>query len=551
MLLEHVPDERLTRPAGEGDDAAFAELYRRYHGPLSGYAARIAGDRSAGEDIAQTALLNALQALRRGSVPAHVGAWLYRIAQRLALDARGRRWDPVGDLEPFDEAVGDGIETSGRRSELLSAVQRLDPARRSVWVLRELKGLSVEETASVLSLSAAQVEQRLFAARNELAEDLVYDRRLGCDDVRAIGVQTLDGRSRRGLGRHLRVCRQCRRVLNGNFGFVPVVVWLRSWITSLLAGPSGDAIAAKAGTVAVAAALAGTTPLVGTTVYRDVAGGKRAHHHTPALAIHASTQAAPAAAVAERAERAQPLPRSGEADGLPRVAVAVVVGAPARPAKHHASGAAAAQRPSVVTAASASVDPAPAPPVEGAGTPPVAVDPAPPAPSGGGIVVTVSPPPAAPAPPEPAPVITPAPAPAPAPTSGTKSDVTTTPSSLPPAPGPRFGSGSGSSRQRDAATTTTATTPPRPPTPAKPAEAGSGTSKRVTAEAISGSESTTTTTAATTTTTTTATSPPTPPTTTQQTTTPAPSTTTPTTTTSSWGSSSHGRSHGHSGPQDS
>jgi DNA-directed RNA polymerase specialized sigma24 family protein len=79
--VEHeITDERLARSLSAGEAAAFDELYRRYARRLSAYGARLLGDASAGEDVAQIALFNAYQALCRGSEPMHIRAWLFRIA---------------------------------------------------------------------------------------------------------------------------------------------------------------------------------------------------------------------------------------------------------------------------------------------------------------------------------------------------------------------------------------------------------------------------------------------------------------------------------------
>jgi DNA-directed RNA polymerase specialized sigma24 family protein len=88
--MQELPDERLVRALTEGEAAAFDELYRRYARRLAAYGARLLGDVSAGEDVAQIALLNAYQALRRGTEPAQVRAWLFRIAHNAALEILSR-----------------------------------------------------------------------------------------------------------------------------------------------------------------------------------------------------------------------------------------------------------------------------------------------------------------------------------------------------------------------------------------------------------------------------------------------------------------------------
>ncbi|MGH2996600.1 MAG: RNA polymerase sigma factor, partial [Gaiellaceae bacterium] len=204
-----ISDERLARDLAAGDAAAFDELYRRYHAPLGAYGARLLGDRSAGDDVAQIAMLNAYQALRRGSEPLHVRAWLYRIAQRAAFEILTRRRDLV-ELTDENDRGEDGHTASETRGELVAALASLPDRQRRAYLLREVQGLRVGEIADMLELSAEQVEQALFAARNRLAELLTFGRRLDCETARELSGRSLDLTARRALKSHLRACAACR-----------------------------------------------------------------------------------------------------------------------------------------------------------------------------------------------------------------------------------------------------------------------------------------------------------------------------------------------------
>src|ERR1700736_5639469 len=107
ILSKRLSDEHLARRTGAGDHAAFDALYRRYSRRLAAYGARLLGDSAKGEDVAQTALMNAYQALLRGNRPAHVKAWLYRIAQNSALEILRRQKETAAVVE---------VEDSGERS---------------------------------------------------------------------------------------------------------------------------------------------------------------------------------------------------------------------------------------------------------------------------------------------------------------------------------------------------------------------------------------------------------------------------------------------------
>lgn len=256
-----VDEARLTRAVAAGDADAFDALYRLYARRLAAYAGRIAGDPSAGEDVAQIALLSAYEALRRGTKPRHPRAWLYRIAHNAALEARRRR-PVVAELDEEHEPSRDD-ETSALRAVLVEALSALPERQRAAYLLREVQGLRVAEIAAELDLTTEQVEQALFAARNRLAEQLTFGRRLDCDAVRELRVDALDLTARRALKSHVRSCPSCRT--GGAARGVRLVALaplsaLRDAAAWLVGG--GVPAAAKVGAVAAAAAVAAAPPVV-------------------------------------------------------------------------------------------------------------------------------------------------------------------------------------------------------------------------------------------------------------------------------------------------
>jgi RNA polymerase sigma factor (sigma-70 family) len=256
-------DEELTRQLAAGEDAAFDELYRRYAGPLGAYAGRMLRDRAAGEDVAQTSLMNAYAALSRGTQPRHVKAWLYRIAHNAALETIERRRDVPSELE-HEGSLDRASETRDLRETLLSALQTLPERQRRAYVLREVNGLKVGEIAVELELRVEQVEQALFAARNKLAEYLAFGDRLDCATVGTLRAADLGGIQRRAVKAHVRACPACRSelTLGGKLAaFSPVgfLGALKDAVAGFFASGAGP-IAAKVGAVVVVGALAAATP---------------------------------------------------------------------------------------------------------------------------------------------------------------------------------------------------------------------------------------------------------------------------------------------------
>jgi DNA-directed RNA polymerase specialized sigma24 family protein len=259
LLLRRLSDEQLGSRLAAGEAAAFDELYRRYVHRLAAYGAHLLGDGSAGDDVAQSALLNAYAALRDGRVPAHVRPWLYRIAHNAAIDLVKRRRELLSDALPDVPAPAVGGDTGA----LVTALAALPDRQRRAYVLRELHGLRVDETAAELGLTPPQVEQALFAARNRLAEHLVFGDRLNCVAVRRLVAGPLDLDERRALKTHLRSCAGCRHAVGrrGRALALPVAPldWLRA-LGGLLVG-GGVPAAAKVGVLVAGASVAAGVPM--------------------------------------------------------------------------------------------------------------------------------------------------------------------------------------------------------------------------------------------------------------------------------------------------
>jgi RNA polymerase sigma factor (sigma-70 family) len=279
LLLRRLSDESLGRRLASGEAAAFDELYRRYIHRLTAYGAQVLGDTASADDVAQATMIRAYGALRGGRVPEHVKPWLYRIAHNCAVDLVARRRDlPMAGLP--DRPAADG-EAAG---ELVAALAALPDRQRHVFVLRELHGMRIDETASELDLAPAQVEQALFAARNRLAELLVFGERLSCVAVRRLAAGSLDSEERRALKTHLRSCPACRESVGCTgrvLGLLPAGAagWIRA-LPGLLAG-GGAPAAVKVGAVVATATLATGGPIV-----YEVARSPKPHLVAARVVVH-------------------------------------------------------------------------------------------------------------------------------------------------------------------------------------------------------------------------------------------------------------------------
>lgn len=173
-----------------GDRQEFARLVETYSAPLYRLALKMLGNAQDAEDVLQNTFLKALQHLPEFEGRSSLSTWLYRIAtnEALMLLRRRRPETSVSDLfaeEDDENNVGtpkqfvdwcclpeEELLSSEARRYLEEAVQRLPLKLRVVFLLRDIEGLSIQETSQVLQLSEAAIKTRLLRARLRLREQL-------------------------------------------------------------------------------------------------------------------------------------------------------------------------------------------------------------------------------------------------------------------------------------------------------------------------------------------------------------------------------------------
>jgi RNA polymerase sigma-70 factor (ECF subfamily) len=197
---EPISDElKLVRAAKAGDISAFEQLVHRYDRNVFRIAQHITQNREDAEDVVQDAFLKAYENLKNFQEQSKFYTWLVRIAVNEAL-MRLRRRRPermvsldeevktdedsmpreVADWSPNPEQL---YTQSELRDILTKTIQGLPSSFRTVFVLRDVEGLSTEETAEALELSIPAVKSRLLRARLQLRERLnkYFKKRKGGD----------------------------------------------------------------------------------------------------------------------------------------------------------------------------------------------------------------------------------------------------------------------------------------------------------------------------------------------------------------------------------
>ncbi|HTQ52624.1 MAG TPA: sigma-70 family RNA polymerase sigma factor [Candidatus Acidoferrales bacterium] len=187
-----IGDRELVSRAQTGELDAFETLTTRYEQRVYSLAQRMLRQEQDAEDVTQQTFLSALENLNGFRGEASFATWLFRIATHAALKVIRKRKGlktvsleeategaDRGDSVPHPEFIADWRQSpaqlvSKREIQRLldEALSRLDEKHRLVFLLRDVEGLSVKETAEALEITEANTKVRLLRARLQLREHL-------------------------------------------------------------------------------------------------------------------------------------------------------------------------------------------------------------------------------------------------------------------------------------------------------------------------------------------------------------------------------------------
>ena len=178
-------DFALMERIGQGDHHAFRTLVERYQDPVVGTVAKMLGNASDAEDIAQQVFLRIWRNAKRYRPDAKFTTYLFTIVRNLVFNETRRRGrkkevsveereeqshhqiEDRADLRPDSELLHDEL-----RAAVDAAIEALPEAQRTAVVLRRYEQLPYEEIAVVLNTSVPAVKSLLFRARTSLRDAL-------------------------------------------------------------------------------------------------------------------------------------------------------------------------------------------------------------------------------------------------------------------------------------------------------------------------------------------------------------------------------------------
>ena len=182
---ENTPEGSLVRRAQTGEEAAFREIVERYQSKVFSIIHGIVRQRNDVEDIAQQVFAKVFLSLKNFDFRSSLITWIYKITVNECFDYLRKRKvrrlvyesdlseDEVRRVENTDPAVERQISADSslaQRDYVLKLLTRVSEEERTLLILKEVEGYSVEELAARTGMNENTVKVKLFRARQKLVK---------------------------------------------------------------------------------------------------------------------------------------------------------------------------------------------------------------------------------------------------------------------------------------------------------------------------------------------------------------------------------------------
>lgn len=178
-------EEFLIEKAKKGDKKSLAQLVRNYEQTVYNFSFKICRDRDKAENIMQETFYSMVKHLNQFDSKSKLSTWLYRIvANHCLMQARKEKNRQFVSFENDDSLFEEKYavdysrlptkytENEELKKILDEAISKLSPDYRMIFLLRDVEGLSTEETAEAAELSISAVKSRLHRARAFLRNEI-------------------------------------------------------------------------------------------------------------------------------------------------------------------------------------------------------------------------------------------------------------------------------------------------------------------------------------------------------------------------------------------
>ena len=181
----NTSEEQLIEEVKNGSKSALTLLVKKYEQTVYNFAFKICRDKERAEHSMQETFLSMIKSLNQFSGKSKLSTWLYTIVSNHCLMlARSQKKYDYTNIENDDGLVEDKnvvdwkyspgkiAENSELKEILDEAIQKLPTDYRIVFLLRDIEGLSTQETSEIVELSVPAIKSRLHRARAFLRNEL-------------------------------------------------------------------------------------------------------------------------------------------------------------------------------------------------------------------------------------------------------------------------------------------------------------------------------------------------------------------------------------------
>lgn len=178
-----MDEAEIIALAKKGDHKAQSLLVNRYSSRVYNLALRILHNREEAEDVLQDTFLTVIKKLDMFDGRSSLFTWIYRIATNSALmtlrkkkirrnNIKSNDFDPeqqqIENLIDWSQDPTMSLDNDEIRKHIENAMNTLKEKYRTVFILRDIEGLSTRETSKVLDITEENVKIRLLRARQTL-----------------------------------------------------------------------------------------------------------------------------------------------------------------------------------------------------------------------------------------------------------------------------------------------------------------------------------------------------------------------------------------------
>ncbi len=182
-----MDEKQLVERAKQGDRVALSQLVNKYSERVYNLALRILRNREDAEDVLQETFITVIEKLHSFDGRSGFFTWVYRIATNASLMRLRKNkmvFQQLSDNPDFQESIESrvfidwsedpslNIYDQEVKKKLDEAINKLSDIYRSVFILRDIEGLSIKETSAILNITEENVKIRLRRARQFLRDYL-------------------------------------------------------------------------------------------------------------------------------------------------------------------------------------------------------------------------------------------------------------------------------------------------------------------------------------------------------------------------------------------